>query len=244
MLIVPKHIFSNNTPKDSIQKQSKNASLVFIIYNRLINIKGENGTWRNDQNVVANFKTTRFLRTELGLRTGQRPEDINSYFQYKIEVQSIKFLNHFKVFARMSQNLQYFPSPQFYRTNYMVVLNSKWNLSKHIILSLAFGQLVNYKTENSLDMLPNSSGKFNYFPIYKASLAYKIKKSLIECVYGNYDVFNPYRINQAFFQIDGDYEPNEVWTIFSYLRYQYNNSIENPLNAFFAIGIKLKPFLH
>lgn len=229
---------SDLVAKESISEK-KPDRISLLLYSRIIS--DSKGNLRIDENVVPNFKLNNWLRLELGLRQGERPQRFDSYYHYKIEVQTKSFWKTLRFVVRLSDNVIKYPNPDYVRSNYLVIAESKWPLSKNFVALAAAGYNFSFQKNYSHETAPliNEGDKNNY-PVFKIALRYLInEKGFIETVYGSYDVFNPYLLASPFIQVSSEYEMSKHCDWYLYYRYQYNNSINMPLNDFLGIGVKL-----
>jgi len=228
---------------DTVAKQKiaehKVDKISLLLYSRIIS--DSKGNIRIDENIVPNFKLNNWLRLELGLRQGERPQRFDSYYHYKVELQTKSFWEILRLIARMSDNVIKYPSPDYVKSNYLLIAESKWPLSKKIVALAAAGYTFSFQKNNSQESAPviNQGDKNNY-PVFKFAFRYLLnEKGFIEAVYGSYDVFNPYLLTSPFMQISSEYELGKRFDLYLYYRYQYNNSVDVPLNDFLGIGVKL-----
>jgi hypothetical protein len=226
-------------PKDTAhteKEQSKPGLVHLTTYMRIIS--SSNGSFRTDENVVTNFRLGNLLRVEAGIRFGQRPGHLDSYYHYKLELQTKLFWKVVRLVARISDNVINYPSPVYRKTNELFAIETKFPLS-HSLQVLACGGFLFSSQQNSVtDALPTSSGTQSNYPVFKLSLRYLVKnKGFLEAVYGSYDVFNPYGINSPFAQIGGDCELTDKCSLMGYFRYQYNYNVFTPNNYFLGLGL-------
>jgi hypothetical protein len=210
-----------------------------LIYTRIIS--DANGNWRIDQNIVPNFRLNSWLKLELGIRHGETTNQFGAYYHYKIELQTRSFWKKVNFIARMSDNVVDYTNPDYRRSNYLFIAESKLPLSKSCVALAAFGYVYSSTQNNARDGLPNvDEGKGNNYPTYKAGLRYLIQdKGNLDLVVGSYDVFNPYLLVSPFTQAGFDYEMAKRTTLYSYFRYQFDHQIDVPLNYFLGIGVRL-----
>jgi len=221
--------------KDSLAKQ-KLDKITLLIYARIIS--DSKGNVRADENVVGNFKIIDWLKVEAGVRQGERPHHFDSYYHYKLELQTKSFWKTVRVIARISDNVINFPTPSYRKTNELFAVEVKHLISKHFQVFAAGGYLFSSQQNRKPDAFPTNQGVQNNYPIFKLAVKYIInEKGHLELIYGSYDVFNPYLLNQPFGQLTANFDLSELCTFYSYFRYQYNNNVFAPNNYFFAAGI-------
>jgi hypothetical protein len=121
-----------------------------------------------------------------------------------------------------------------------VIAETKIPLSKKWEVNVNFGYVFTFQKNNVYEAIPQSSGDQDNHGIYKFVLKYKIHKGAIEGVFGSYDVFNPYFLNQPFYQLSFDYELWERGTLYSYGRYQYDRTFGAPFNNFLGLGVRFR----
>lgn len=225
-----------DTLRNQTPRQADKISL--LIYTRVIS--DANGNIRIDENIVPNFRLNKWLKLELGFRQGERPQHFGSYNHYKVELQSKSFWKTVRFIARLSDNIIYYPSPTYSKSNYLVIAESKNKVSHSLMVLAAGGYVLSYQNNNSLDGWPTVMGNKLNQPIYKVALRYLLKdKGFIEGVYGTYDVFNPYLLSAPFAQVALEYELSDHCALYSYFRYQYNEHFNVPLNNFIGLGVRL-----
>jgi hypothetical protein len=224
----------NSSPEKKVRKDA----MTLLAYIRVIS--DANGNVRIDQNIVPNFKITKWLRIEVGYRHGERPDNISAYDHYKVELQTKFFFDRVRFIGRMSDNIVRFGNPHFSRTNYLAITETKIPLSGKMEAIANFGYEFTYQKNNIYEAIPEVSGNSDDHAIYKFGLRYKIHKGAIEGIFGTYDVFNPYLLTQPFYQISFDYELWERGTLYSYVRYQYDKSITIPFNNFLGLGVRFR----
>jgi hypothetical protein len=235
MLMVGSHL-AYAQKKDSIQKTDR---FSLLIYSRIIS--DNNGNVRFDENLVPNIRLNRLLKLELGIRQGERPQRFDSYYHYKVELQTKSFWKTVRFIARLSDNVIKYPSPIYARSNYLVIAESKFPLSKTWVALVAWGYVFTRQQNNTIDGAPTvTNGDRDNFPTYKLAIRYLLHDhGFIEAVYGAYDVFNPYLLKSPFLQSTFEYELSDRTDLYTYYRYQYNNSLGQPLNNFLGLGVKI-----
>lgn len=223
---------------DSVGK-STTEKMSLLIYARIIT--DVNGNLRTDQNIVSNFRLSRLLKLELGVRHGETTNQFGAYYHYKIELQTRSFWKKVRFIARMSDNVVDYTNPDYRRSNYLLIAESKWPLSESWVVLAAFGYVYASTQSNSQESLPNiDEGKGNNYPTYKAGIRYLIReKGNLDLVVGSYDVFNPYLLVSPFMQAGFDYEFTKRTALYSYFRYQFDHQINVPLNYFLGIGVRI-----
>jgi hypothetical protein len=223
--------------QDSLRRQAAgtSVSLRVVFYMRLIS--DAKGNKRMDENVIGNFRTGRWMRVEAGFRQGERPQAFDSYYHYKLELQSIYFWKLLRLFARISDNVINVPSPSYRRTNKLFVLEGKYALYPALQINGGLGYLFSSQQDHVPDALPTFRGKQVNFPVFKVSLRYDLGRAFAEFAYGSYDVFNPYPLEKPFVQVAGELEIGHACNLFSYFRYQYDRSVKVPDNYFLGLGL-------
>lgn len=231
--------FSLNAQQSDSVGKSKTEKIFLLVYARVIT--DANGNWRTDQNIVSNFRLNRWLKLELGVRHGETTNQFGAYYHYKIELQTRSFWEKVRFVARLSDNVVDYTNPDYRRSNYLLIAESKLPLSKSWIILAAYGYVYSSTQNNSQEGLPNiDQGKGNNYPTYKAGLRYLIKeKGNLDFVVGSYDVFNPYLLVSPFTQVSFDYEITKRTALYSYFRYQFDHKIDVPLNYFLGVGVRV-----
>lgn len=222
--------------KDTVERSDR---LTFLIYARLIS--DASGNIRIDENFVPNIRLNKWLKLELGIRQGERPQRFDAYYHYKVELQTKSFWKTVRFIARLSDNVIKYPNPDYTKSNYLFIAESKFPLSKSFVALVTGGYVFTFQENNSIDGLPSiNSGIENNYPTYKLAVRYLLKdRGFVEAVYGAYDVFNPYLLSSPFLQTTFEYEITERLDLYSYVRYQYSSSIGEPLNDFIGLGVKI-----
>jgi len=224
---------------DSLRKSAKRPEdkMTLSLYERVI--WDAQGNARYDENIVSNFKLNPWLRGEGGIRFGHRPEKFDSYFHYKLELQTKFFWQTVRFFIRLSNDVNK-STPVYARSYYLAVAEIKQPISKSFSFLGSFGEVLATHRDNTTDVSPSFSGvQTNYFA-YRIGLRYLLKeKGYMEGMIGNYDVFNPYMPSNSFLQTHFEYDLSRRVSFTSNLRYQFNTSLDKPLGYFIIAGVKL-----
>jgi hypothetical protein len=221
---------------NDLKRNHHSSKVSLLTYVRVIS--DSKGSIRTDENIVTNFKLLNWLKFELGFRYGERPEKFNSYYHYKVELQTKSFWKTTRFIARVSDNVISFPNPAYKKTNELFAIETKFPLSHSFQGILAGGYLFSSQQNIDIDALPTSKGVQANYPIFKLALRYLLKnKGFVELVYGSYDVFNPYELNRPFTQISWEYEFNHSCALYSYARYQYDYNAFKSYNYFLGLGL-------
>jgi hypothetical protein len=225
--------------KSEEPKPKESDKITVLMYVRVI--RDAAGNVRMDENIVPNFRLNKWLRLELGIRQGERPQQFGSYNHYKVELRTKSFFKTIKFLARLSDNIIEYPSPEYVKSNYLFIAEGKHKISGSFTALISYGYVFTYQQNNNSQVEPITQGVTNNYPTYKIGLRYALKeKGFIEATYGAYDVFNPYLPSSPFTQATLDYELSRRWAFYSYFRYQFYQSLNIPLNYFTAFGVKLK----
>jgi hypothetical protein len=209
-----------------------------LLYGRLISDAA--GNWRVDENIVLNTRLNKWLRGEFGIRQGERPRQFDSYYHYKVELQTRNFWNRVKFIARLSDNVIKYPSPIFSRSNYLVIAEARFPIAGKFSLLTAYGYVFSYTRSGSQEAIPSAGGSENFYSTWKLALRYALgHKGHAQAVWGAYDVFNPYVLQSPFFQLDVEYDLSERIALYSYFRYQYDHQWNVPLNNFLGLGVRV-----
>lgn len=212
--------------------------LSLLVYGRLISDAA--GQWRVDENMVLNGQLNKWLRGEIGIRQGERPQRFDSYYHYKVELQTRNFWNHVKFIARLSDNVVKYPSPIFSRSNYLFIEESRFSVAEKVSVLAAFGYVFSYTRNGSQEAIPSAGGSSNLYGTWKLALRYAFShKGHAQAVWGAYDVFNPYVLQSPFLQVDFEQEMTGRLALYSYFRYQYDHRVETPLNNFLGLGVRV-----
>lgn len=220
----------------------KTEAVSLLLYNRLI--IDAKGNIRTDQNIVPTFRLNNLLKLQVGFRLGERPHNMNSYYHYKVELQTKQFWNVLRFIARMSTNVIESTGPDlgdpYTKSNYLGVAEVKYPLSKKFLFAGGLGYLYSFKKTNYLEGSPVTDGTQNNHLIYKAAIHYEFNpRGYVGVAFGTYDVFNPYNLNEPFAQVDCEYDFSERATLYTYYRYQEAGHFNEPLNSFICTGIRL-----
>jgi hypothetical protein len=90
-----------------IEKRPQTDKITLLTYVRAIS--DNKGNIRVDENIVGNFKLINWLKLEAGIRQGERPKNFDSYYHYKLELQTKSFLKILRIIARVSDNVINYP---------------------------------------------------------------------------------------------------------------------------------------
>jgi hypothetical protein len=231
---------NKNTVTDTstlVKNKPTKDKISLLIYERII--FDARGKFRTDQNYIGNFKLVNWLKLEAGIRLGQRPSAFDSYYHYKLELQTKYFFKTVRAIARLSDNVINYPTPSYRKTNKLFAIEAKYPLSNLFQVVAAGGYVFSSQQNKEPNALPTNKGIQNNYPIFKVGIRYIVKdKGFFEAAWGSYDVFNPYILNSPFFQLSTDYDLSHLCSFYSYFRYQYNNYVFNPASYFIAAGIK------
>ena len=219
---------SSKKPEDKI---------TLSIYERVI--WDAKGNVRYDENLVSNFKLNRWLRAEGGFRLGHRPQKFDSYYHYKLELQTKSFWNTVRVFVRLSNDINQ-SAPVYARSYYIGVAEVRRPITKSVSFLAAWGQVLATQRNNSLDGRPSFNGIQTNYNAYKIGLRYSLKdKGFIEAMCGNYDVFNPYPPANSFLQMHFEYDLSKRVSFTSNYRYQFDKNIDKLLSTFIIVGVRI-----
>lgn len=229
---------ADTVSKQQSRKPREEFRLNLLVYTRII--QNVNGTYRVDENVVPNFRLNKLLRLELGIRHGETSGRFDSYNHYKIELQTKSFFNTVRIIARMSDRIVKYTTPVYSNTNYLMIAEGRYPISKSFRIMGAGGYVWTYQKNNQLETLPVAQGVQDHYFTFKLALRYLLHdKGFIEVVYGAYDVFNPYPLSAPFSQLACDYDLSHRCTLYSYFRYQYDKHLDHPLNDFLGLGVNI-----
>jgi hypothetical protein len=230
--------------KDTLPPTTETApsyKLTVLTYARIIS--DAKGLMRADENIVPKFRLLNWLKLETGFRYGERPQNLNSYYHYKLELQTKYFLKTIRFIGRISDNVINYPDPSYRKTNELFAFETKFKLSRLFQGLAAGGYVFSTRQNNSLMAEPTFQGTQANYPIFKLSVRYLTgSKGFFELVYGSYDVFNPYEINRPFTQITWEREFMKIYSFYSYARYQYDYNILKPYNYFLGVGVMIHLF--
>jgi hypothetical protein len=224
---------------DSLRKPSKRPEdkMTLSLYERII--WDAQGNVRYDENIVSNFKLNSWLRGEGGIRFGHRPQKFDSYYHYKLELQTKSFWQTVRFFVRLSNDVNK-SSPVYARSYYLAVAEVRRPISRSFSFLAALGQVLATQRDDSSDAAPSFSGTQTNYMAYKVGLRHTLKeKGFMEAMIGNYDVFNPYMPSNSFLQMHFEYDLSKRVSFTSNLRYQFNTSLDKPLGYFAIAGVRL-----
>lgn len=224
---------------DSLRKPTKRPEdkMTLSLYERVI--WDAQGNDRYDENIVSNFKLNPWLRGEGGIRFGHRPQKFDSYYHYKLELQTKSFWQTVRFFIRLSNDINK-STPVYARSYYLAVAELRRPLSKSFSFLAAWGQVLATQRDNSSDAVPSFSGTQTNYMAYKIGLRYLLmEKGFMEAMVGNYDVFNPYMPSNSFLQMHFEYDLSKRVSFTSNLRYQFNASLDKPLSYFIIAGVRI-----
>jgi hypothetical protein len=224
--------------QESDSENKNGDKITLLTYVRAIS--NASGSFRMDQNIVPNFRLNKLLRLEAGLRYGERPNMFNSYFHYKLELQTRSFWNTLRFIARISDNVISYPYPSYRKTNEVFVAEAKFSLSKSWQLMTAGGYVFSAQQNDNKEALPTNKGVHNNYPAFKLSLRYLLSKGFLETSFGSYDTFNPYELNKPFLQEAFEFELSGRCTTYNYFRCEYNERLSTPYNYFVSFGLRFR----
>lgn len=233
LFIFPCSLFAQET--DSVRKKPED-KITLTIYERWIS--DAKGNVRYDENIVSNFKLNRWLRAEAGIRFGHRPQKFDSYYHYKLELQTKSFWNTVRIFVRLSNDITQ-SAPAYSRSYYIGVAEIRHPLSKSLSFLAAWGHVLATQRNNSLDGTPSFSGTQTNYNAYKVGFRYSLKKGFSELTCGNYDVFNPYAPANSFLQLHFEHDLSKRISFTSNFRYQFDKTIDKPLSNFIIAGVRI-----
>jgi hypothetical protein len=177
---------------------------------------------------------------ELGVRHGETTRALDAYYHYKVELQTKSFWKTLRFVARLSDN--FIKAPVVYsKSNYLAIAESRFTLSPHIKILLGAGSVFSFQRDGVKDAAPSFGGNRKIYPTYRASFRYLFyDRWFADAVYGAYDTFNPYLVTSPFLQIDSEYELTHHVTLYGYFRYQFDHHVDDALNDFLGLGVKLR----
>ncbi len=226
----------DSLPKNNRRPEDK---LRLSLYERFI--ANRNGLLRTDQNLVANFRIYKWLRADLGIRSGERISPRNtSYSAYKLELQTRYFNGTTRALVRLSNNIIGYLDPKLRRTNQLFALENRVPLGSRLQALVGCGYVFPYTQYHSQSSLPLiNSNSLNPYPIFKMTLKYfsAKKDGFIEYTFGSYDVFNAYELNRPFMQVAFEKDLNEKMQLFGYYRYQMDGTLMMYYNNFLSVGL-------
>jgi hypothetical protein len=211
--------------------------MTILAYARVIS--DAHGHYRMDQSIVPNIRLNSWLRVEAGIRFGERTQRFNSYYHYKLELQTKSFWNTIRLAARISDNVIRYPSPSYRKTNELVLAEATFRVTPLIHFIGAGGYVWSAQQNNNTEALPTRQGKLHDYGIYKATVRFLLPKGFLETSFGSYDTFNPYEPDRPFFQEGFEYRLSKRCTSYNYFRYEYHNTVFTPYNYFLGLGVKL-----
>lgn len=168
-----------------VQTTSKRAEdkITLSLYERVI--WDAQGSMRYDENIVSNVELSQWLRGEAGVRFGHRPQKIDSYYHYKLELQTASFWQTVRFFVRLSNDVNQ-SAPAYSRSYYMAVAELRRPVSKSLSFLAAWGQVLTTQRNNSLDGTPSFDGTQTNYTAYKLGLRYTLKRNgFVEATCGN-----------------------------------------------------------
>jgi len=222
--------------KEQTPSKKQEDKITLSLYERVI--WDAQGNVRYDENIVSNFKLNSWLRAEGGIRFGHRSQKFDSYYHYKLELQTKSFWQTVRFFVRLSNDINK-STPVYARSYYLAVAELRRPISKSFSFLAAWGQVLATQRDNSSDAAPSFSGTQTNYMAYKVGLRHTREKGFMEAMVGNYDVFNPYMPSNSFLQMHFEHELSKRVSFTSNLRYQFNTSLDKPLSYFIIAGVRL-----
>jgi len=222
--------------KEQAPSKRPEDKITLSLYERVI--WDAQGNVRYDENIVSNFKLNPWLRGEGGIRFGHRPEKFDSYYHYKLELQTKSFWQTVRFFVRLSNDINK-SNPVYTRSYYLAVAEVRRPLLKSFSFLAALGQVLTTQRDNSSDATPSFSGTQTNYLAYKVGLRHTKEKGFVEAMVGNYDVFNPYMPSNSFVQMHFERDLSKRVSFTSNLRYQFNTSLDKPLSYFIIAGVRI-----
>jgi hypothetical protein len=223
--------------KEQMPSKKRDDKMTLSLYERVI--WDAQGNVRYDENIVSNLKLNPWLRAEGGIRFGHHPQKFDSYYHYKLELQTKSFWQTVRFFIRLSNDVNK-STPVYARSYYLAVAEVRRPISKSFSVLAAWGQVLATQRDNSSDAAPSFSGTQTNYMAYKIGLRYAMKeKGYVEATLGNYDVFNPYMPSNSFLQTHFEYDLSRRTSFTSNLRYQFDHSLDKPLGYFIIAGVRL-----
>ncbi|WP_331971622.1 hypothetical protein [Ohtaekwangia sp.] len=227
------------TTTAKIQREKEREERISVLtYTRIIS--DAHGHYRFDENIVPNFRLNNWLRLEAGIRYGQRTQKFNSFYHYKLELQTKWLWKTVRVLTRISDNVIRYPSPAYRKTNELAAIEGKFIPLHSLQLIGGLGYLVSARQNNNTEALPTRKGDHSNYGIFKVAARYLLPKGFLETSFGSYDTFNPYEPDKPFLQEGFEYELSKRCTTYDYFRYEYNKSIFTPYNYFLSFGLKIR----
>lgn len=222
----------------AVSSAAQQDKVSLLLYGRVI--ADAAGQWRVDENVVLNAQLNKWLRGEVGIRQGERPQRFDSYYHYKVELQTKNFWKGVRFIARLSDNVIKYPSPIFSRSNFLLIAEGRFPVTDKLSLLTAYGFVSSYTRNGSQEAIPSAGGSGNFYSTWKLAVRYAFNhKGHAQVVWGAYDVFNPYVLQSPFLQLDLEHELTERLALYSYVRYQYDHQLGVPLNNFLGLGVRV-----
>jgi hypothetical protein len=210
----------------------------WLLYTRTI--RDAKGNFRFDQNIVPNIKVSKTLRLELGLRHGETTRAFDAYYHYKVELQTRSFWKTLRFVARLSDNIVKAPA-LYSRSNYLAIAEGRFNLNPKFSVLVGAGGVAQYQRNDVKDVAPSFGGTRKFFPTYRLTARYHVSERwFIDAVYGAYDTFNPYPALSPFVQADTEFDLSDHVIFYGYFRYQFERQVNDPVNDFLGVGIKLR----
>lgn len=229
---------ADSLKKDSPPTKKPEDKIILTPYERVIWDTKGNVRW--DENIVANFKLNSWLRSEVGFRMGHRSQRFDSYYHYKLELQTKSFWNAVRIFVRLSNDINQ-SAPVYSRSYYIAVAELRRPISKSLSFLAAGGHLLATQRDNLLEAAPSFNGAHTNYTAYKVGLRYTLKeKGFLEASCGNYDVFNPYQPAYSFLQTHFEYKLSQRTSFTSNLRYQFDTYVDKPLGYFIIAGMRIR----
>lgn len=178
----------------------------------------------------------RWMTIQGGLRVSESEQRLGRW-GYKLELTSGAFLSYFKASVRLTRLNDYVPDATR-RTFLMQRLLGDFQPFEEVTLRTSLGLAEFYTSTGGSTVLPVPGGVPTLTPIVGLTLTYHDEPAAraYSLTYANFDVFDPYPIDQPFVQIEADQDV-DGWRLFGYARYRWSHQFQNFHSLYLSLGV-------
>jgi hypothetical protein len=185
-----------------------------------------------------------WMTTQFGARIAVSEGNF-AQWSYKLELTSKNFMDHYKASLRLVKRNAYTPSVS---QDTMLIEHFSGSFDPFenlhcldkLSINAELGLSQTFSSTTGSAILPSASGNQTLIPLFALKLNYRLEsmKQIHSLSFSNFDVFDPYPINQPFLQIETD-QTLDDYRVFGYIRYRWNNSISQLYALYLALGVEI-----